>query len=55
MMRCILTVASHRARTNPIPFTSPVLSPALLGTHILDYNRGLRIVLAGADLLCTRA
>ncbi len=38
MMRCILTVASHRARTNPIPFTSPVLSPALLGTHILDYN-----------------
>jgi pimeloyl-ACP methyl ester carboxylesterase len=25
-------------RTNPIPFGSPVLSPALLGTHILDYN-----------------
>jgi len=25
-------------RTNPIPFTSPVLSPAILGTHILDYN-----------------
>jgi len=25
-------------RTNPIPFTNPVLSPSLLGTHILDYN-----------------
>ena len=25
-------------RTNPIPFTSPVLAPGLLGTHILDYN-----------------
>jgi pimeloyl-ACP methyl ester carboxylesterase len=25
-------------RTNPIPFDSGVLAPALLGTHILDYN-----------------
>jgi hypothetical protein len=25
-------------RTNPVPFNNPVLSPAVLGTHILDYN-----------------
>jgi len=25
-------------RVNPIPFDNPVLSPAFLGTHILDYN-----------------
>ncbi len=25
-------------RTNPVPFGHPVLSPAILGTHIIDYN-----------------
>jgi hypothetical protein len=28
-------------RANPIPFGHPVLSPAILGTHILDYNFAL--------------
>jgi hypothetical protein len=28
-------------RHNPIPFDAPVLSPAVLGTHILDYNFAL--------------
>lgn len=33
-------------RTNPIPFTAGVLSPALLGTHILDYSWPLEDLLA---------
>jgi hypothetical protein len=33
-------------RTNPIPFDSGVLAPALLGTHILDYNFPLGDLLA---------
>jgi hypothetical protein len=33
-------------RTNPIPFTAGILSPALLGTHILDYSWPLEDLLA---------
>ncbi len=33
-------------RTNPVPFSNPILSPALLGTHILDYNWTMANLLA---------
>jgi hypothetical protein len=39
-------------RTNPIPFNAGILSPALLGTHILDYNWTTENML---DLVATKA
>jgi len=37
-LRIAVTTTPGDQRTNPIPFSTAVLSPALLGTHILDYN-----------------
>jgi hypothetical protein len=39
-------------RLNQIPFNSPILSPALLGTHIIDYQWALGDLLS---LVATKA
>ena len=37
-LRISVTPGPGDLRTNPIPFSSPVLAPTFLGTHILDYS-----------------
>lgn len=45
-LKISVTPGAGDLRTNPIPFTHPVLSPALLGTHILDWSWAMGDLLA---------
>lgn len=54
-LRISVTPVPGDLRQNPIPFDAAVLSPALLGTHIIDYNWAMgdlvRLVATKAALL----
>ena len=37
-LQILVTPGPGDLRQNPVPFTAGILSPFILGTHILDYN-----------------